>query len=89
MKVYFNITAPTDETSGGGPVANIIVGAVVSIAVILVLVLIVMILIWYFKRRSKKRGSIDFYHRPASSTSKDYWFEVEENVVSIIVVFIK
>ena len=60
----------------------------VSIAVILVLVLIVMILIWYFKRRSKKRGSIDFYHRPASRTSKDYWFEVEENVVSIIVFFL-
>ena len=57
-----------------------VIPAIIVIIVILVVIIFVFGAVLY-RNQYKKRRSIDFYHRPSSATSKDYWFEVEENVV--------
>ena len=66
--------------ASGGAGEDVIIPVVVVVIIVILVVVIAILVVGVVVRQRKKTGGMAFYHRP-NSQAKDYWFEVEENVV--------
>ena len=78
--VFYIFVCVSGGDASGGAGENITILVVVVVIIVILVVVIAVLVVGVVVRHRKKTGGMAFYHRP-NSQAKDYWFEVEENVV--------